>query len=284
MNRHSIALALRRARLIGPAYQLAMRANFVINIPSNRRFRRDHPGLAMPPASLMFETQTATDYERYWSGGRERANFVMNLFDQHLPSGPLRVCEWGCGPGRVIRHLPTFEGERTVEAFGTDYSPESIEWCSAHIPDVTFRLNSLEPPLPFEDNAFDALYSFSVYTHLAPDLQRLWLAENLRVVRPGGIVLFTVHGDSYRSRLVGNELEEYERTGVVVRAGVDEGGPWFTTYQSPEQVERELVKDSEILHREVYESGHSRQDVWAVRKPEQEVDDSMRSNHLSAPS
>ncbi|MEY2430364.1 MAG: hypothetical protein QOC92_89 [Acidimicrobiaceae bacterium] len=245
-----------------------MLADGAKNLIANRRFDREHPNTPQPPFDLLFETQTTTSHARYLTGGRERASFILSMIEEHLPPGPVRVCEWGCGPGRVIRHLPSIDKSRAITAFGTDYNPMSIKWCNEHIPDVTFRLNALEPPLPFDDGAFDCLYSFSVYTHLPPALQRRWLDENLRVVRPGGIVIMTLHGDSYRRRLVDTELETYDATGIVVRAGVSAGGPWYTTYQRPDQVERELLNGLDVIRRETYpDTGIVLQDVWAVRKP-----------------
>jgi SAM-dependent methyltransferase len=143
---------------------------------------------------------------------------------------------------RVLRHLPAIEPARQLAMFGSDYNSRSIDWCAEHIPNATFRVNQLRPPVPFEDDTVDCLYSGSVYTHLPPWLQQEWLADNLCVVRPGGIVMVTVHGDSYRSRLTPAELDEYDRDRAVVRAGVSEGGPWYTTYQSPRQVEHELLR------------------------------------------
>jgi hypothetical protein len=68
--------------------------------------------------------------------------------------------------------------------------------------------------------------------------------------------------------LVDTELETYDATGIVVRAGVSAGGPWYTTYQRPDQVERELLNGLDVIRRETYpDTGIVLQDVWAVRKP-----------------
>jgi SAM-dependent methyltransferase len=263
-------LLLRRLRLAEAAYYAAMLASMARNFIPNRRFDRAHPELVTPPDALLFETGTTTNHELYWRGGQGRARLIFSLLDAHLPNGgaPVRVCEWGCGPGRVIRHLPSTQGPRPVVAFGTDYSPRSIAWCVTHIPNVTFSVNRLEPPLAFDDNTFDCVYSFSVFTHLPLDLQRRWVDEHLRVLRPGGLLIFTVHGDAYRSRLTPAEQAEYDRTGIVMRSGVAEGGPWYTTYQQPAQVERDLVRGLEVLHRQVFsDPQRPAQDIWAVRKP-----------------
>ena len=102
---------------------------------------------------------------------------------------------------------------------------------------------------------------------LAPPLQKRWFADNLRVVRPGGIVMLSVHGESYRRRLSAAELREYDAKGVVIRAGVGEGGPWYTTYQTPQQVEHELLAGQEIVYRVNFtDPARPLQDTWVVRK------------------
>ncbi len=265
---NALGYQIRKAGLLPAAYRGAMGADVVRHALANRRFTRNNPAFAVPPLEYLFETQTTTDLLRFQLGGVERAQYILRTAVEHVASETLRICEWGCGPGRVVQHLPHLDSSRRVEAFGTDYSERLIEWCQTNIADVTFAKNRLEPPLPFDDASFEMVYSFSVYTHLSPEVQKHWLDEHLRVVRPGGIVLFTVHGDAYRTRLVPAELRAYEERGYVVRAGVDEGGPWYTTYQQPEQVERDLVGDLDVLHRHLNREGAGRvQDVWVVRRP-----------------
>lgn len=65
--------------------------------------------------------------------------------------------------------------------------PESARRC--------FVNNRPEPPLTFESGYFDVVSSFSVFTHLNERLQDLWLLEIARVLKPGGIVILSVHGE-----------------------------------------------------------------------------------------
>ncbi|HWD63690.1 MAG TPA: class I SAM-dependent methyltransferase [Solirubrobacteraceae bacterium] len=177
-----------------------------------------------------------------------------------------RIYEWGCGTGKTVRRFA--ELDPGLEVYGSDYDERVISWCRANIPQVTFTLNGLEPPLAFDNEFFDLLYSFSVYTHLPPDLQRRWLEEQLRVVRPGGLILLSVHGDAYKDRLTPAEREAYDSHGMVVHGGTGAGGPWFTTFNSPRWMERELLAGHEIIHRSLHAEGAAKaQDVWVMRKP-----------------
>jgi SAM-dependent methyltransferase len=55
-------------------------------------------------------------------------------------------------------------------------------------------VSGLEPPLPYEDESFAAVLGLSVMTHLRRECQLRWLEEICRVLRPGGVLLATVHG------------------------------------------------------------------------------------------
>jgi SAM-dependent methyltransferase len=266
---HKVGLALRRARLLQPVYYGVFAVDYARHVRSNRAFRRSHPGFAMPPALLSFETTITSDYENYYRSGIDDCERFLAIYDKVGPPGPARVYEWGCGAGRIIRHMPEMGKSRPVTAFGSDYAAHLVRWCRANIPDVEFSDNGVAPPLPYGDDEFDFLYSVSVMTHLSVKLQRDWLAENLRIVRPGGAVLFTVHGESYSDRLTPPELEAYRASGTVERSGVKDGSPWFTTYNSPEWIEHELLAGLEVVHRDLTtDFAVPRQDLWVVRSPD----------------
>jgi len=141
-----------------------------------------------------------------------------------------KICEWGCGPARLIRHFGAILNDSSINIYGTDYNKKTIEWCKKNIPDVTFQENNLRPPLNFLDNTFDFLYCISVFTHLSKELQLEWLEECFRVLRSDGIFLMSVHGDSCSNNLLDNEKKEYLSHGCVVRSNVKEGQRTFTAY------------------------------------------------------
>jgi SAM-dependent methyltransferase len=267
-NWQRLARLLRRSGLIKLGYYVLFTLDFLYRQPANRRYARAHPEVAIPPAIRRFETNYDTNLERFVEDGRKQAHAFYHLVKPLLPdSSMLTVCEWGCGVARLIRHMPTIDPPREIRAWGTDYSPALIDWCRENIPGIHFSVNGLEPPLPLEAGQFDWIYNSSVLTHLSPELQEAWIAENLRVLKPGGIALFTVHGDAYKSRLIDDEPAEYERKGVVVRSGTGAGEPWFTIYNNPQFVPTTLLRGREIVGRQLYRAGESppRQDIWLVR-------------------
>ena len=47
------------------------------------------------------------------------------------------------------------------------------------------------PPLPFDNEFFDFIFSISVLTHIPEDMQFAWLAELNRVLKVGGTALLS---------------------------------------------------------------------------------------------
>jgi SAM-dependent methyltransferase len=265
MEKTRIYDLVRRMHLVKASYRVAVPLEVARNHRSNRRFRAAHPNFAFPAPSLVYLTAGSSSYENYYDLGLERAQWLKALASHARPAEARRVYEWGCGTGKTIRHLVD---DPDLEVYGSDYDERVIEWCVANIPRATFLVNGLEPPLPFDDDFFDILYSFSVYTHLPPDLQARWLTEQLRVVRSGGLVSLSVHGDVFRDRLTPSERVQYESEGTVVHGSMIAGGPFFATYNSPRWMEQTLLHGCDIVDRQTHSEGEThQQDLWVIRKP-----------------
>jgi len=104
------------------------------------------------------------------------------------------VLDFGCGPGAVLRWLQAQVPRAHFVACDDD--PAAVAWIRAHYPGVdvvTPAANGL-PPMPVEDGAIDLITAFSVFTHLDVRYQDAWLAELLRVLRPGGLLLASISG------------------------------------------------------------------------------------------
>jgi SAM-dependent methyltransferase len=91
-------------------------------------------------------------------------------------------------------------------------------------------VNELEPPLPYAGDAFDFVYVYSVFTHLSVDLARRWMDELARIIKPGGLMWFTVHGESYRERLAPEQRERFDSGEIVVSFPEIEGTNLCSTY------------------------------------------------------
>lgn len=235
----------------------------------NTAFFRENPDFSVPPASLAFDAYGKIDWAYYHLSGSHLAGELAATVQQHCPVEAPRILEWGCGPARVIRHLPAHFSEPET-LFGADYNPESIAWASEHVPGVSFYKNGLEPPLAYEDGSFDFIYALSVFTHLSMEVGQQWMAELRRLLKPGGVLLFSTHGDTVAEFLLPAEREQYEREGYCVRDKVPEGKKMFSAWHHADYIRSEwLAADWELLEHGLpgrYRFIHT-QDAWLVRKP-----------------
>lgn len=238
----------------------ALRAMHVIEAVDAARYfvlsrGKRSPG---PPAHLVYDACGTLDWDSYWSGGHKAAGYIATF----LKTG--RILEFGCGPGRIIRHMPGLIPKASF--YGSDYNRESIAWCAAEIKGVKFTANELAPPLPFGDGHFDSIYAISVFTHLSEAMHHAWARELHRVLKPGGVLLCTLHGDASREWLMDDERATYDAGWLVVRGNVPEGKRLFLAYH-PEAFVRSLFQMEVVAH--VQSPGEFRsQDVWVFRKPQ----------------
>lgn len=145
----------------------------------------------LPPEALRAATAAPEADLFLYSGLLDLLIFVTAFRDAvgQLPD-TVRVLDFGCGCGRLLRFFA--HAAARWKAYGADVNADLAEWCSENGMEVV--TSKLEPPLPFDDGAFDLGYAFSVFTHLDETASRSWMAEMGRLVRPGGILLITTHG------------------------------------------------------------------------------------------
>src|SRR6266705_2937246 len=61
-------------------------------------------------------------------------------------------------------------------------------------PSVEADLTSFRPPLKYDSDSMDMIYSVSTFSHFSPDDQKAWLLELHRVLKPGGHCFLTTEG------------------------------------------------------------------------------------------
>ena len=79
---------------------------------------------------------------------------------------------------------------------------------------------------------FDLIYAVSVFTHLDLDLGRRWLADLHRILKPGGLLLFSVHGEAAWKGLPEEDVAELRRTGFLFKRSAKLHGilpDWYHT-------------------------------------------------------
>jgi len=225
--RRPLVEGLRRLDLLEPARWLRMVGVRAAARELRYRALGAPDKLPLPPRSLhelIVGTDRLTIHDYLWIG-RGCADILLRLVREHDAS--LRTLEpaldFGCGCGRVMRHL--WAAEPGLRIWGTDINTAQIAWCRAHLPFAAVEVNGPAPPLPFSGTMFGLAYAFSVFTHLPAELQRPWLLELVRVLRPGGYLVLSFHGAAFASRLPPDERARFEAGDLVVRRPEDANLP-----------------------------------------------------------
>ena len=267
IDKQVVSHYLRKFRLLRLADYLMFLRDALKNRKSNQSFLKEHPGFIAPPAHLAFDAYNHTNWQAYYETGMIHAKLISDLVKEHISGDQIRICEWGCGPARVIRHLSQIDGFGKIELFGTDYNVQSVKWCRDHIKNVRFMANKLEPTLPLEPGQFDCVYAISIFTHLSEKLHYAWIEELFRIMKPGGILIFTTHGDVAAKRLLPEEKEKYDSGLLVTKSRTKEGKKLFAAYHPPKWVRERLLKNYVVVKHINDASGYQLgQEVWCVKK------------------
>jgi SAM-dependent methyltransferase len=224
--------------------------------------------LPLPPARLRAQVGPAhADASYFTRSGREHADLIEGLLDEDGSSVEElgAILDFGCGCGRVLRHWSRLPRTRV---FGCDIDTRMVEWSVAHLGFADIRVTSLEPPLPYDDEAFDLVYAFSVFTHLPEDLQHRWVLELTRVTRPGGRILISTLGEYYLSldRLTDSERSSFLDGNVVVLYEGSPGTSLCSAYHPRDYVVGRLASDLQpVSFRPAADD--AQHDVYLFRKP-----------------
>jgi SAM-dependent methyltransferase len=203
-------------------------------------------GLPLPPAELMRLVQGTTNVQEFLTDGKATALEVVRVLKANgVEIANLEtILDFGCGCGRVLRHMRAFTGARL---HGTDYNRQPIDWCKRKLGFAEFEVNGLVPPLPYDKEQFDLVYALSVFTHLPESLQLPWMAELSRLLRPGGHLLMTTHGECYLPCMSEEERRCFRSGRLVIRdAGSAGSNPFFTAHPL-EYVKTHLPPDLKIV-------------------------------------
>jgi SAM-dependent methyltransferase len=202
----------------------------------------------------------ADEQREHWSAtfaahpemyGDEPSEAAVAAADMFAAAGATTVLELGAGQGRDTLYL----ARRGFHVDALDYAPEGLEEIEARagaagLADrVTVQMHDVRQRLPFVDDDVDASYSHMLLCMAltTPELDRL-VVELHRVVRPGGLVVYTVRTteDAQYGAGIAHGDDMYEHGGFVVhffdRALIDRLADGFTLVDVTEFSEGELPR------------------------------------------
>jgi ubiquinone/menaquinone biosynthesis C-methylase UbiE len=128
----------------------------------------------------------------------------VQIFHKHLSDKNQKIIDVGCGTGLVGLELSKL-GYTSFD--GVDISKEMIDIAISRGYRSLF-LGNLNESLPLESNSYDAALCVGVFTHGHVGPSRL--EELTRVIKPQGLVCFTVNEDVYESYGFDKVIKELE--------------------------------------------------------------------------
>jgi ubiquinone/menaquinone biosynthesis C-methylase UbiE len=265
MKKGQISNFLRRLRLMYFADWLRYRIQKLKNRKINKEFKSRNPNVKLPPDYLIYES-FQINYQKYYTESIESAKLLAEHFQKHIDLKNKRILDWGCGPGRIIRHLPGIIND--CQFYGTDYNKKSIDWCSKNLTGISFNNNTLTAKLPYEDNFFDVIYRLSIFTHLSEQLHYDWYNELYRILKPNGIMFLTTQGDNYKVKLTDSEIKRFNNNELIVRGKTKEGHRTYSAFH-PEGFMRNFFRNVEIIEFIKTKPKKGRwlpQDIWITKK------------------
>jgi len=132
------------------------------------------------------------DREEFFASGRDEILDVLRQA-QDLGFAVRRqsALDFGCGVGRLTQALC----EWFERCCGVDIAPSMIELAREYNrrgPQCEYFLNPRDDLRIFPDDSFDLVYSNRVLQHMRPQYSKSYIREFVRVVRPGGLVVFQI--------------------------------------------------------------------------------------------
>ena len=199
--------------------------------------------MPLPPYKLIhLVTGNKWKADFFISGKLQMAQMTNILEKNNINiAGIDSILDFGCGCGRLVRHLSSLDANGAQKLYGTDYNGELVAWCKDNLPFAEFDVNALSPPLKYRDSSFDFIFARSVFTHLSYDLQAAWIDELHRILRTSGLLYFSTHGNRRMEELADVDKELFNACKLVVKNPDSSGMNRCAAYESREFVVKELL-------------------------------------------
>lgn len=130
------------------------------------------------------------DLQEFFGTGRVEVQEVLEyLAKLHCEPRWGDALDFGCGVGRLSQAL----ADRFAHVVGVDISSSMVEQArrlNSHGERCTYETNARADLSLFPEPRFDLVYSNIVLQHISPRYARRYLQEFVRVLRPGGVLVF----------------------------------------------------------------------------------------------
>lgn len=242
---HRLVPATRRA---GLRWLLVNLAPALRSAPSDLVAARDG-GLPVPGPLLRSRVGRDCSRRDYLEHGALVADSVLAALSSAglAPLAGRRWLDFGCGSGRVARHL--LRPVEPASYTGVDVDPGAVSWCRRHLPGRWLEI-AAAPPTPLPDASVDVAIAVSVFSHLDPASEAAWLDELRRLLAPGGLLLASTHSERLTWELPALTPEELGRLAATGTLHVGGGGRFnaASTFHTRAHLERTWGERLRLLH------------------------------------
>lgn len=183
------------------------------------------------------------DRDEFFATGEHEIKQVMQcLAELHLSvPGNGRALDFGCGVGRLTRAMAGY----FAECCGVDISPSMIEMAqrlNSDKPNCSFVVNDQPELKQFAEGQFAFIYTSIVLQHIPVRYTKKYLMEFVRVLQPGGLLVFQVQ-DEFRApaltRLRHKIAIRSRIKGLLSASGEED---WMDVYFIPEAEVRGVLQ------------------------------------------
>ncbi|MES2005340.1 MAG: class I SAM-dependent methyltransferase [Bacteroidota bacterium] len=236
------------------------------NHARNQAFLQNNPSVILPDDRILFETYQI-NYKKFIEDGALAAAEIIGWTTPYLANENPRILDWGCGAGRITRHIATAQPNALL--YGCDTNAVFIDWNKTNYAGITFTTINGFSPTPYAPDFFQLAYGFSVLTHIDASMQQEWLTEMHRILDAKGILFITTHGSNYLPQLLPFEKRSLKEKGFYTRRYPVHGRRMMTTYHEAGQFKKIIAPIfvvKEWYDGKQYPEKAGGQDVWILQK------------------
>lgn len=243
-----------------------LKLSAIRNKQANNNLKKAYPTFLLPPDTLLYETSNL-NFASYFLSGQEAAAEIHSFCTLFHPGPVQSILDWGCGTGRVTRHLPAYFPETSIT--GIDANPICIDWLQNNIPSINWVSGSYQIENNHLPGRYDVLIALSVLTHLPAADQPIWMKQLHSQIETNGLMWMSTHGAHYYHQLTPKQYQQLLEKGIITLGNPQGGSRGMRTYHTYEGMQQLIQKDWELI---LYYNGAKfpgilgGQDAWLLKK------------------